>query len=275
MATLNVPNSIANGDALDATPVQANFDAIETHINDSLVHRDGSRAMSAALTLAGAPSSTNHAATKGYVDTAVAGAVAGVMPDNSVTTAKLANGAVTAEKIAAGVLNITVADASITQAKLAADSVTNAKIADGVVTGVKIADGTINIEKLLAGPRCVLERSNTTTVGAGATTAINWVTTIADDDAMHSGTSAVVTAVKAGVYSVQFKLRGLDAQGIVIVDAGGQTWRVPTERGILAYTFNFVFGLAQNDTVQVSYFNGKGTAQDVLEGRFEMRWLHR
>lgn len=275
MSTLNVPNTIANGDALDATPLQANLDAIETYVNGEVIVRDGVKAMTGPLTLSGSPTVGSHAASKAYVDTAVAGAVAGVMPDNSVTTAKLADGAVTAAKIAPGVLNFTVADASITSAKLAADAVTNPKIADGVVTGVKIADATITMEKLLAGPRCILERTNTTTISAGNTVAINWPTEIADDDAMHGGSSSVVTAVKAGVYSVQFKLRGIEDQGIIIVDAGGQTWRVPTERGILAYTFSFTFGLAVSDTVQVSYFNGKSTSVSILEGRFEMRWLHR
>lgn len=70
--SLNLPNAIAPGQSMDPRPIQANFDAIESAINDDLIHRDGSRSMTAALTLSGNPTAGLHASTKQYVDAAVA-----------------------------------------------------------------------------------------------------------------------------------------------------------------------------------------------------------
>jgi len=53
--------------------VNANFDDMYTFINNSVVHVDGSKAMTAALTLPAAdPTSDNQAARKAYVDARVA-----------------------------------------------------------------------------------------------------------------------------------------------------------------------------------------------------------
>jgi len=68
-------------------------------------------------------------------------------PDGSITTAKLADGAVTTAKVA---------DGAVTQAKLSPDvrveppdgSVTTTKIADGAVTTAKIENGAVTTEKL-------------------------------------------------------------------------------------------------------------------------------
>ena len=71
MADLNLPNTIEPLTSMDPRPIQANFQAIETHANDDVVHRDGSRSMTGALTLPGPPTADAHAATKGYVDSTV------------------------------------------------------------------------------------------------------------------------------------------------------------------------------------------------------------
>lgn len=68
MATLAIPNTIANGNLADGAELEANFGAIETHVNSELVNRDGSITMTSPLTLSGAPSADNHAARKKYVD---------------------------------------------------------------------------------------------------------------------------------------------------------------------------------------------------------------
>lgn len=68
MTSLNVPNSITNGTTADATDVQQNFDAIETHVNTEVVNRDGSIAMTGELLLPSNPTSNLAAATKSYVD---------------------------------------------------------------------------------------------------------------------------------------------------------------------------------------------------------------
>ena len=71
MTTLNVPNNLTNGTTADATDVQQNFDAVESHVNTELVNRDGSIAMTGELLLPSNPTSNLGAATKSYVDTQV------------------------------------------------------------------------------------------------------------------------------------------------------------------------------------------------------------
>lgn len=68
MTSLNVPNAITNGTVADATDVQQNFDAIETHVNTEMVNRDGSIAMTGELLLPSNPTSNLAASTKSYVD---------------------------------------------------------------------------------------------------------------------------------------------------------------------------------------------------------------
>lgn len=65
---LSIPNSIANGDALDATKVQENFDEIETW-SASTILTDGSVAFTGVPSGPSTdPSSANHLARKSYVD---------------------------------------------------------------------------------------------------------------------------------------------------------------------------------------------------------------
>lgn len=68
MTSLNVPNSITNGTVADATDVQQNFDAIESHVNAEVINRDGSIAMTGELLLPSNPTSNLAASTKAYVD---------------------------------------------------------------------------------------------------------------------------------------------------------------------------------------------------------------
>lgn len=49
MATASVTNSFTNGTTADATEVNTNFSDLVTFLNNSVVHRDGSKAMTAAL----------------------------------------------------------------------------------------------------------------------------------------------------------------------------------------------------------------------------------
>ena len=89
----------------------------------------------------------------------IADAVAGSIPDASITEAKLADNAVSAAKIADGavtaakigdgeIVNAKLRDLTIETSKLANEAVTDAKLAANAVTGDKIADGTITVEKL-------------------------------------------------------------------------------------------------------------------------------
>lgn len=66
--TLTLPNDIVNQTPADATAVEQNYNLIEQYINNDLINRDGSVAMTAPLLLAGDPTQPNAAATKAYVD---------------------------------------------------------------------------------------------------------------------------------------------------------------------------------------------------------------
>jgi microcystin-dependent protein len=65
---LILPNTIANGQNADGEKLQQNFAALQQHINLEVISRDGSTGMQQPLLLAGPPTETNQAATKGYVD---------------------------------------------------------------------------------------------------------------------------------------------------------------------------------------------------------------
>lgn len=68
MSSLAVTNTLANGQSGDATKVEQNFADVETYVNANAVVKDGTVAMTAALTLSGDPSAANDAARKAYVD---------------------------------------------------------------------------------------------------------------------------------------------------------------------------------------------------------------
>jgi len=69
-----------NGTNSNADSVDAEFDQILATINTGLVHKDGTVAMTGALTLPGPPTVNLHAATKAYVDSLIgAPSVAGFM----------------------------------------------------------------------------------------------------------------------------------------------------------------------------------------------------
>lgn len=83
------------------------------------------------------------------VQTQIATAVLGQLPDGAVTESKIAAGAVTAAKLHDGaVTEDAIADNAVTTAKVANNTVTGAKIAPGAVTGEKLADGSIGADKL-------------------------------------------------------------------------------------------------------------------------------
>lgn len=68
MTKLNLINEILNNTPADADPVDANFKAIDIHVDNELINRDGSIAMSAPLHLFADPTQPLDAATKSYVD---------------------------------------------------------------------------------------------------------------------------------------------------------------------------------------------------------------
>jgi hypothetical protein len=159
MPSLSLPNTIQNGQALDALPVMGNFQAVQAFINQQTVHTDGSNAMTGQLALPGDPTQAAHAARKAYVDQAVGQALAGVgyvgtaqLADNSVTTGKIADSAVTTAKLGLGAVTVNqLANNAVDVNKILNGNVTNAKLQDNAVTTAKIADGNVTTSKLAFG----------------------------------------------------------------------------------------------------------------------------
>jgi microcystin-dependent protein len=79
MATASVPNVFTNGSIADAPDVNGNFNALVNFLNASVLHRDGSTALSGALNLGGnrvtnlgAATGDDDAVSLGYVNTGLA-----------------------------------------------------------------------------------------------------------------------------------------------------------------------------------------------------------
>jgi microcystin-dependent protein len=68
MVKLSLPNTIIPDTPADAGPIDDNYVAIKDYVNNELINRDGSVAMSAPLHLFADPVSPTDAATKSYVD---------------------------------------------------------------------------------------------------------------------------------------------------------------------------------------------------------------
>jgi hypothetical protein len=65
---LHLPNDIVNNSLADAVPVEQNYNLIQDYINNEIINRDGSVAMTGPLLLAGSPTQPNHAVNKTYAD---------------------------------------------------------------------------------------------------------------------------------------------------------------------------------------------------------------
>lgn len=68
MTKLDIQYDVLNYTPASASPVEANFNRVEQHINQELIERDGTVAMAAQLKLVGDPVNALDAAPKQYVD---------------------------------------------------------------------------------------------------------------------------------------------------------------------------------------------------------------
>lgn len=85
------------------------------------------------------------------VQSQIASAVLGELPDGSVTARKISAGAVETDKIEDGAVTAEkLAADAVTADKLADDAVLTDSIADSAVTGDKLADGAVGLDKLSA-----------------------------------------------------------------------------------------------------------------------------
>jgi hypothetical protein len=121
--------------------------------NATVVLRDGSQAMQAALSLGGfkvtnlaTPTSNTDASTKAYTDAQIDSALINdVIAGTGLT---ISDNTPTAGQITVGITNsgvgvTQIADGAVTSAKIADATIITGDLADGAVTSAKIADGTI------------------------------------------------------------------------------------------------------------------------------------
>ena len=92
MANLSLANQILAGQPMDPRPINANFTDIETFINDEVFTVDGSKALTSALTLAGAGTAAGHAVNKAQMDAADAAISATVTANDVAATAAISSG---------------------------------------------------------------------------------------------------------------------------------------------------------------------------------------
>lgn len=150
----NVIQSLPTKPTIPAAELKEKFDhfgdAIHDFLNDTLIPELESSTGGASIGV----SASGIAATKlnaalEELKAAVDGATIGTLPNGSVTTAKLQDGAVSSAKLGATAVSTEkIADGAVKNAKLGAKAVKKANIDDGAVDTTQIADGAITSNKL-------------------------------------------------------------------------------------------------------------------------------
>lgn len=150
----NVIQSLPTKPTIPAAELKEKFDhfgdEIHDFLNDTLIPEleSSTGGASIGVSAAGITATKLNAALE-ELKAAVDQATIGTLPNGSVTTAKLQDGAVSSAKLgAASVTTEKIADGAVTGAKLGAKAVGTANLADGAVDTTQIADGAITSNKL-------------------------------------------------------------------------------------------------------------------------------
>jgi len=144
----DTPNNIADGNVINASDLDGEFDAIEDAFNGTTGHsHDGSSGAGPQIAAAGIAS--NAVTTAKILD---ANVTTDKIADNNVTTAKILNANVTTAKIAADAIDGTkIADDVIDSEHYVAGSIDAEHLAADIIDGTKIADDVIDSEHYVAG----------------------------------------------------------------------------------------------------------------------------
>src|SRR6056300_704004 len=159
----DTPNNIADGNVINASDLDGEFDAIQSAFNGSTGHsHDGTTGEGPQIATAG-------------------------LADNAVTTAKITDANVTTAKIA---------DANVTLAKMAANSIDSDQYVDGSIDTAHIADDAVTSAKLdtniqIAG-----------TLGVTGETTLTTHLNMGDNDIIKLGDSADLQIYHSGSASV-------------------------------------------------------------------------
>ena len=150
----DLPDDPNDSGGLDADGLKAVFDQagkeIQAYLNNTLTAEleSSTGGASIGVSAAGVTATKLNAALE-ELKTAVDQATIGTLPNGSVTTAKIQDGAVSSAKLGASpVTTEKIADGAVTGAKLGAKAVGTANIDDGAVDTAQIADGAITSNKL-------------------------------------------------------------------------------------------------------------------------------
>jgi len=130
--------------------------------------------------------------------------------DNSITTAKLRDGAVTETKIADNSISASkIKDGAVITGKLQNGAVTTEKISDLSVTEAKIANGAVGVDKINNPYKCRVYRTTDYTIPAGAIRTIPWEFEDFDPSNMfNAGISTTNIYInKSGYYLLNFQTK--------------------------------------------------------------------
>ncbi len=167
-------NNIADGNVINASDLDGEFDAVQAAFNASTGHsHDGTTGEGPQIAAGGLAS--NSVTTVKIADSNVTTAK---IADSNVTTAKIANSNVTLAKMAANSVDSNqYVDGSIDRVHLAADIVDGTKIADDVINSEHYVAGSIDAEHLASSSVTAAKVANNA-VALGTKTTGNYVATI-------------------------------------------------------------------------------------------------
>src|SRR6056300_361324 len=216
----DTPNNIADGNVINASDLDGEFDAIENAFNGTTGHsHDGSSGAGPQIAAAGIAS-------------------------NAVTTAKILDANVTTAKILdANVTTAKILDANVTTAKIAADAIDGTKIADDVIDSEHYVAGSIDAEHLAS--NSVTSAKLDTNIQVAGTLGVTGETTLtthlnmgdgdiiklgdsADLQIYHDGASGASYIAETGASNLillgtNFRVNNAgNTQSMIVADDGGK-----------------------------------------------------
>lgn len=274
MSALVIPNTIQNGIAADGNAVGANFSAVKSWADGSVVETTGAT-MTGALVLNGAPAVPLGAATKAYVDAYFPTTSANI-GDGQVGTVELADGAVTNVKILDGTIqNAKIADNTIAKAKLLSTVKTIAQCTSSTrPTGNSVADFIFETDTqrllywngsgftLLAGTSgCTISGSGQVIANA-ANVNLPHGTINFNTDAYATVAGTTITIPDNGVYSYTIDLTATvgtpqaNTGTLMTVTAGGRAYEFVVTAASSSYSFTIPMTAGQTIVTNISNASG-------------------
>jgi hypothetical protein len=197
--------------------------------------------MTGPLILSGDPVALLGAATKQYVDNAVA--IGLTIPDGSITTQKLANLAVTTGKLD---------DGSVTTIKIANNAVDGTKIPDLTLTTNKIADNQITNAKLDSTTRLRIAKAW-----------VNFNGTTSPGTIRSQFNVSSVTKTGTGDYAINFATALTDANYSITITTASFATNIVS--GIGAVKGTFAGGASNKTTSAVSVLTGQSNTAGTAD----------